>query len=280
MIKRIKGFTLIELLVVIAIIALLLAIVMPALTIAKQQAQAIVCLAHIRQVTYGWYLYADENDGKVVGSNNSVNPYDNRNFVSSGETEPTYAWVCTPQTESGTGKGGGSSIEEKQVGIKKGLVWPYMEAVDAFHCPGDKRFLNAPTNTGFSGLGGWRSYSVVGGMNGEEWTYYTRLKKISGMKSPGDKYVMIEESDGRGYNINSWIVDPDMTGGSGWVDPVAIWHNERSNLGYADGHAEKHRWVDETTIEAAREGRNNASVKLGDKDIEYMRRFYPYDQLR
>ncbi len=274
-----KGFTLIELLVVIAIIALLLAIVMPALTIAKQQGQAIVCLAHIRQVTYGWYLYADENDGKVVGSNTTLNPLDNFSFRSSG-ADTSYSWACRPQTEIGGDKGSGSTVEEEQYGIKRGLLWPYMESIDVYHCPGDKRFLKAPSISGYGGVGGYRSYSVVGGMNGEEWTYYTRLTKISGLKSPGDNYVMIEEADGRGYNMNSWILDPDAGGGSGWVDPVAIWHNERSNLGFADGHAEKHRWVDEGTIEAAREGKTGASVSLGDKDIEYMRRFYPYEQLR
>ncbi len=277
--RKKSGFTLIELLVVIAIIALLLAIILPSLKIAKQQAQAIVCLAHLRQVTTGWYLYADENDGNVVGANTTFNPLDKRGFVSTGDNTETYAWVCTPQTESGNNKSSGSTAEEEQVGIKKGLLWPYMEAMDVFHCPGDKRFLKAPTIGGYGGTGGYRSYSIVGGMNGEEWVYYTRLTKISGMKSPGDKYVLVEEADGRGYNINSWIVDPD-TGGSGWTDPVAIWHNERSNLGYADGHAEKHRWVDDGTIEAAREGKTGASVTLGDKDIDYMRRFYPYDQLR
>ncbi len=274
-----KGFTLIELLVVIAIIALLMAIIMPALKIAKQQAQAIVCLAHLRQVVYGWYLYADENDSEVVGANTTLNPLDTFNFATSGPA-PAFAGICRPQTDTGVDRGSGSTVEEEQAGIKKGLLWPYMEAIDVYHCPGDKRFLKAPTISGFGGVGGYRSYSAVGGMNGEEWTYYTRLTKMSGMKSPGDKYVLVEEADGRGYNMNSWIVDPDMAGGSGWVDPVAIWHNERSNLGFADGHAEKHRWVDEGTIEAAREGKTGASVSLGDKDIDYVRRFYPYEKLR
>ena len=89
-----------------------------------------------------------------------------------------------------------------------------------------------------------------------------------------------EESDISGEEDGETPAGQDAAGGSGWVDPVAIWHNERSNLGFADGHAEKHRWVDQGTIEAAREGLNNASVSLGDKDIEYMRRFYPYDQLK
>ncbi len=268
--KKRKGFTLIELLVVIAIIALLMAIIMPALKVVKQQASAIVCLAHLRQVTLSWYQYADNNNGLVVGANN-------RNAPGGGY----YPWVCTPQTETGSDRGGtvGSTVEEKQYGMKRGLLYPYLEAVDVFHCPGDKRFLDTPLHPSYNnGVGGWRSYSIVGGMNGEE-AGYVRIENLNKLKSPGDKYVLVEEADPRGWNINSWIVDP-APDGSNWIDPVAIWHNERSNLGFADGHAEKHRWVDEETIEAAREGKINAGVKLGTKDLEYMKRNYPYESLR
>ncbi len=279
--KRTKAaFTLIELLVVIAIIALLMAVIMPALKTAKRQAQAVVCLAHLKQVTAAWYLYADENEGQVVGSRNSLDPYDSFGFRSSKETAPSYSWVCMPQSKTGQEKLYGSTVEEKKIGIERGLLWPYMEAMDVYHCPGDTRYRKPATGSGFSGMGGYRSYSVVGGVNGEEWDFYTRLKNINQLKNPGDKYVLLEEADGRGFNINAWILDPDMNTREGWVDPVAIWHNERSNLGFADGHAEKHRWVDEETIEAAREGKINTPVQLGDTDIEYMRRFYPYDQLR
>ena len=58
-----RGFTLIELLVVIAVIALLLAILMPALRRAKGQAQTVACAAHLRQFGMAWSLYAEDNDG-------------------------------------------------------------------------------------------------------------------------------------------------------------------------------------------------------------------------
>ena len=62
-----KGFTLIELLVVIAIIALLLAILMPALQKVKELGQRAVCLSSTRQLTLAWRIYADENDDEVIG---------------------------------------------------------------------------------------------------------------------------------------------------------------------------------------------------------------------
>ena len=60
-----KGFTLIELLVVIAIIAILSAIVLPALARAKERAQAILCLNNTKQLTLAWQLYADDFDGML-----------------------------------------------------------------------------------------------------------------------------------------------------------------------------------------------------------------------
>ena len=63
--RRRKGFTLIELLVVIAIIALLMAILMPALARAKEQARAIGCLANLRQWNFVSTMYAEDNDGKL-----------------------------------------------------------------------------------------------------------------------------------------------------------------------------------------------------------------------
>ena len=61
---RRRGFTLIELLVVIAIIALLLAILMPALSRVKKQARSVTCMALLRQWGTIWSMYCDDNDGR------------------------------------------------------------------------------------------------------------------------------------------------------------------------------------------------------------------------
>ncbi len=61
-----KGFTLIELLVVIAIIAILMAILMPAMSRVKEQGRRSSCLSNLRQLTLGWIMYADEHDDMLV----------------------------------------------------------------------------------------------------------------------------------------------------------------------------------------------------------------------
>ncbi|MEE9296580.1 MAG: prepilin-type N-terminal cleavage/methylation domain-containing protein [Phycisphaerae bacterium] len=80
-----RGFTLIELLVVISIIGLLMSILLPSLSRARKQARTVLCLAHLRELSHGWHMYADENNdislpGRFAkepgGTSNPANWYD------------------------------------------------------------------------------------------------------------------------------------------------------------------------------------------------------------
>lgn len=258
-----KAFTLIELLVVISIIALLVAILMPALNVARQQATGVYCLSNQKNLLLAWVMYADDNNRLIGGFTGSTN-------------DPWCCWVKNPTSYLNYNS---DPLEAKKQAVRDGKLYPYVENVDVYHCPGDRRELKEQHVT-------FRSYSVAGGMRGvgdgwggPGWRIYPHIK-INQIDSPARKYVFVEETDNRGYNMDSWVIYPT---GDQWVDPLAIWHNKKSTLGFADGHAEMHDWVDERTIEMS-----TLSISFGDmfykihpdsEDLRYMQRSYAYEKL-
>lgn len=270
--QRKTGFTLIELLVVIAIIALLMAVIMPALSVAKMKAQAIVCLANLNGLSKCWTLYAEENNDEIVGG------------LTAATTEPYYSWVEVPQDDDGNSTVGSNTTEEEINGIQDGLLFSYVNNPKSYHCPGDKRYLKPAVASGITAMGGYRSYSIVGGARGGSWSTANQRYEVAGVvahtksttfKSPGDKYVFVEEMDGRGYNRGSWLINPSTP--NSWIDPIAIWHKDTSTFGFADGHGEKHKWLQDEVIEMA-EQQTFYLTAPGD-DTEWMQRNYPYLKL-
>ncbi|UCD50834.1 MAG: type II secretion system protein [Phycisphaerales bacterium] len=242
-----KAFTLIELLVVIAIIAVLMAILMPSLRLAKDQARRVHCISNVKTLAMGWFMYKDENDEKLVG----------------GHTDPGN-WVGRPPSDA--------TLEQQWQAIREGLLFSYVgEEVDVYHCPADTR--KQGINIAFL------TFSIPGGANGELWDEYNPAKIYGDIKQPATKYVFVEEADSRGTNIGSWQMYPRSRR---WVDPVAMWHNKKSTLGFADGHAEMHQWNDKSFIEwnlkaMYREGFSFNMTPPADEyeDVDYMAEHFP-----
>ena len=243
---RRNAFTLIELLVVIAIIALLMAVLLPALRHAKQQATGAVCLGNERSLILAWHTFPQDNDDNLVGGN----PYP-------GSRNYQISWVQAPQNDAGDVMLGGGSqpsasgdlaYEYEVIGLKRGQLWPYLKTPKVYHCPGDKRKL-LPTNSAF------RSYSILWTMNGA----YSRghetdpvydtgevAHKYIDIRSASSKLVFVEDQDDRGWNMGSWVMRPV---GDSWTDSLGLWHVDSGTLAFADGHAERHKWRDKRTIE-------------------------------
>ena len=246
-----KGFTLIELLVVISIIALLMAILIPALNAAKKMAAGSSCLSNQRTLSIAWFTYTVDNDGKLVGGD----------VLKTGTYTPSRSgemWIDPPlnanhQCVADTSQ---CNTECEKHGIEHGGLAPYTKDVDVYHCPGDKRYQKRPTDPASANVeqnGGWRTYAIPSGLYGEIgvggdiWcTIYSQIK------NPSQKYVFVEEKDPRGPNSGSWALnEPQNYNRWDWTDPLAVWHNRKSTLGWADSHATMQRWVDQRTMDTA-----------------------------
>jgi len=127
-----KAFTLIELLVVIAIIALLMAIILPALNMVKRKAATTVCLSNTKNLSVGWYMYMGDNDGRIMSST-----------AEATDDKGTHVGWCREPRDGNGNRLGGSQIspavtdEDEIRGIKMGVLYPYIKSPKAYHCPAD-----------------------------------------------------------------------------------------------------------------------------------------------
>ena len=232
--RRLEGFTLIELLVVIAIIAILAALLLPALNSAKARGLSIACVNNLKQLTACWHLYATDH-ADVLPPNNSIADVDSGSTIASGSSWCTnYArWDLQP------------------TGIQQGLLFTYNRSLSIYRCPADRSQVETRDGSQILPQSRWRSYNMSQSVNGYPeydtlFTYFIpSFKKFTQIREPSPSGLAVFLDVHEDSIVDSLFGLPTYvvtTHPNSWWDIPANRHSQGCNFAFADGHAEHWKW--------------------------------------
>lgn len=242
--RRSGAFTLIELLVVIAIIAILAAMLLPALSKAKSKAYQTACLNNYKQLQICWQMYADDNEDTMP-----PNGGDGAAVARAAVYTIPDSWLL-----------GNAWLDDTNTYIQQGVLYSYNKSTSIYKCPADRstvRDLGVIPRT--------RSVSMSIYMNGKPSPYskaYGKYEnvwhKLTQIHNPGSSKaaVFVDEHEKSIQQAIFCLNAPDLWLHFGmplwsWISFPATRHNNGCTLTFADGHAETWRWREPNTQKIA-----------------------------
>ena len=260
------AFTLIELLVVIAIVAVIGALVMPPLGRAKELARGTGCQNNMRQLIFGWNMYADDNDGQLPCN---ADGQDGQGVFTN--------WVAGTMSRPTDATNGALLVDRSQSSLAR-----YISNPKVYKCLGDRSrsVRSVALNCRLNPTRIQDKPAFTQGGNAK----YETFKRLQQIQTPSQIFVILDE---RSDSINDGFfgVDLSNTGtrdGSGpsrpyWIiDYPASYHRGAANISFADGHVESHRWMERSTLVPLGLARPGSFTSPTDRDVQWLQSHCSY----
>ena len=249
LVRKLNAFTLIELLVVIAIIAILAALLLPALSKTKEKAKALTCGNNIKQLSLAWTLYADDNADLLVNNHGVPETLARRQTWANNVED----WLA-------------SDDNTNIFYLTDSKLGPFASrSFQIYKCPSDR--VPAPNGQRIRSISMNAMVGNPGELTNRFNPLYMQFFKKSEFKSPSDTFVFLDE---QADTLNDGFFVNQLEGNM-WGNVPGSYHNGGANFSYADGHLESHKWQVANTIQPVKGARIAAFPANPATDFDWLK---------